>query len=150
MYSKRCSDMSYASSRHQQYEEIRNDMHWRRWMKMVVCIEKDEWIRWRALKKRDGDGASHPYGGHGYKKICRRRSSPIVVYGEKSARLHQTTLSTIKKYVPSWSGRYLHHLTQVKSARSWFVLDRLSLLPVSCCWELVFMIVVRSIKRALE
>jgi hypothetical protein len=70
-------------------------------MKTVVC----------ALKKRDEYGTCHPYGGHGYMKICRRKETlSWWIMGSnlqdfmkqaqlRSAKLHQA--NTIKKGGPS-------------------------------------------------
>ena len=41
--------------------------------------------------------------------------------------------STINKGVPTWEIQDLHHLAQVECARKRYDLDRVSILPVSCC-----------------
>jgi hypothetical protein len=52
--------------------------------------------------------ACHPYGVHGYMKICHTKYSHILKYGEQSARLNQS--SAIKKGIASWCGKKCHHL----------------------------------------
>jgi hypothetical protein len=48
--------------------------------------------------------ACHPYGDHGYVKICLKWDSPIIEYvGE----IRKT--SSIKKVVSSWYGQNHHH-----------------------------------------
>jgi hypothetical protein len=62
-----------------------------------------------ALNKRDEDGACHPYGVHGYAKICRRRSSPIMHYGgairKTSSRKYNQERHSILKRSRSSSSR---------------------------------------------
>ena len=100
-----------------------------RWRKKKWCASS----RW-AIPMRSWAWACHPYGVHGYVKMRRIRSSPIVDYGGALARLHQA--STIKKGVPSCCGQDRHHQAQVGCGRLRFSLDRVSFLPVSWfSWE---------------
>ena len=130
---RRLSDLSCVSSRHQHNEERRNG----------VQVQDETCWRDHMLE------ACLSYGDHGYVKMHRKRSSPIVEYGEQLARLHQA--STIKKGVPSCCGQDRHHRAQVECARLRFALDRVSFLPVSCLvGRPVYRIDGRTIKRALE
>jgi hypothetical protein len=81
------------------------------------------------------DGACHPNSGHGYMKICRRRSSPIMDYGEQSA-----------DFIKQSQSRKEFFLTRLR-----FVLDRFLSYRSHCVVERpVYRIVGRTIKRALK
>jgi hypothetical protein len=78
---------------------------------------------------------SHPYGNRVYMKICRRRSSPIMDYGEQSA-----------DFIKQSQSRKEFFLTRLR-----FVLDRFLSYRSRCVVERpVYRIVGRTIKRALK
>jgi hypothetical protein len=71
-----------------------------------------------------------PFGDNGHMKIFLLESLPQWSMGEQSARLHRA--SAIKKDGPTWGRKDRHHQDEVECIRQGFILDRFSLLPVSC------------------
>jgi hypothetical protein len=116
---KRLSELSCVSSRHHHYGERRIDSRIHQVKAQDQDKQLDE-IIWLKLAI---------YCVHGYVKICLKRVSPIVEYGEQSARLHRA--SSIKKGGPTWEDQDRIHLAQVECARQRYILDRVSFLPVS-------------------
>jgi hypothetical protein len=87
--------------------------------------------------------AFRPDGDHGYLKIVLKSVSPIVKYGgaiyKISLRKHNRILMQSRSSSSTPSGMH----------RFKVFLDRLSLLPVSCCfWETDFRINSHTIKRS--
>ena len=114
----RWSDISCVPSRHQHDKERRND----------VQVQDEPSRRDHMLE------ACHPYGVHGYVKICLKRVSPIGLWGSIWQNFTEQGLAcSIKKGVPTWGGQDRHHLAQVECTRQRYDFDRFSLLPVSWC-----------------
>ena len=93
------SDISCVPSRHQHDKERRNE---------VQVQDKPSW-RDHMIE------ACHPYGDHGYVKICLKESLSHRSMGEQLSGLHQA--SAIKKGVPSWGEQDHHHQAQVEYAQ---------------------------------
>jgi hypothetical protein len=123
----------------------------------IVVIKKEELI-WGWIKSSSRRATTRGYGlslvyilwfVNMDMKICLKRGSPIVVYGEKFARLHQA--SSIKKSVSSWVGQDRHHQDQVDAQGKdlllvgfWFYRSHVFV------GRLGYRLVCRTIKRGLS